>query len=272
MISYDRLYSRLYDDKSRNILRLLIAFRLVPDNSFLQTICEKEKIKYFDSDIYSPNNSDVFIECSCHDNSVPQHIKDNCTKIYLYGSKFTEDSETNPDNIITIRFPDFETVNATAISYNDLFAVKIDKDITEKTKAIIIDNDLLNIPKLIGAKNHIKNDFPLIAIGINDSIESIYEIPEIIDNIHSNYKLYIRHYIGTESRDTVLYAIPPQKRPKESIKFKKVAAIAPYSTHGWSNAQLTKDCELIPFLLYKSYGMDVSFVGVTDRVEDYPSA
>lgn len=47
---------------------------------------------------------------------------------------------------------------------------------------------------------------------------------------------------------------------------KKVVAMAPFE--GWSNVELVKDCSLIPYLLYKNHGHDVSMVGA--KLGEYP--
>ena len=46
---------------------------------------------------------------------------------------------------------------------------------------------------------------------------------------------------------------PPARRTR-------VVAMAPYE-RGWSNVELVKDCGLIPYLLYKNHGCDVTMVG-----------
>ena len=50
-----------------------------------------------------------------------------------------------------------------------------------------------------------------------------------------------------------------------------VAAFCPVDHEDWENYHLTKDCGLIPYILHKNYGMNVSMVGTSDNIEDYPS-
>lgn len=51
------------------------------------------------------------------------------------------------------------------------------------------------------------------------------------------------------------------------MKEKTIVAMAPHE-RGWSNVELVKDCGLIPYLLYKNYGYDVSMVGA--KGGEYP--
>lgn len=55
---------------------------------------------------------------------------------------------------------------------------------------------------------------------------------------------------------------PQKKAVKKAVAF-------PWQ-EGWHNVELAKDCGLIPFLLYKNHGMDVTMVGA--KLEDYPYA
>lgn len=49
---------------------------------------------------------------------------------------------------------------------------------------------------------------------------------------------------------------------------RKIVAMAPYE-RGWSNVELIKDCGLIPYLLHKNYGYDVTLVGANSDTYNY---
>ena len=51
-------------------------------------------------------------------------------------------------------------------------------------------------------------------------------------------------------------------------KKKCIVALAPYE-RGWSNAELVKDCGVIPYLLYKNHGCSVSMVGAKGEEYSY---
>ena len=56
-------------------------------------------------------------------------------------------------------------------------------------------------------KEHIKNDYPKMAISVYHKVDDFWKIPEQIFSIRSDYDLYIRHY--TEGTDeTVMFFLP----------------------------------------------------------------
>ena len=52
----------------------------------------------------------------------------------------------------------------------------------------------------------------------------------------------------------------------DNKKQKRVVAITPFEA-GWLNVELTKDCGLVPYLLYKNHNFDAVMVGV--RADNY---
>lgn len=59
---------------------------------------------------------------------------------------------------------------------------------------------------LKGAAEIIKNQHPVLAISLYHKPEDVFEIPKLILDIYSGYKLYLRHY-SFSRHETVLYAI-----------------------------------------------------------------
>ena len=84
----------------------------------------------------------------------------------------------------------------------------IDK-VLKRKKATFIKMDIegAELNELYGAKDAIQEYKPKMAICIYHKLEDIWEIPSIILQYYSGYKLYIRHYSLTAS-ETVLNAIP----------------------------------------------------------------
>ena len=61
---------------------------------------------------------------------------------------------------------------------------------------------------LMGAKKHIKNDHPKLAISVYHGNSDIWEIPKIIHEIDSSYSFYLRYYGGClYPNEIVLYAV-----------------------------------------------------------------
>ena len=75
---------------------------------------------------------------------------------------------------------------------------------------IKIDVEGLEYDVLKGAKNIISKKKPIIAISVYHKCEDIWNLPNVILDLHPNYRFYLRHY-SVGITDTVLYAIPINK-------------------------------------------------------------
>lgn len=82
----------------------------------------------------------------------------------------------------------------------------LDNVVDEKISFIKMDIEGSEINALLGAKKHIMNDCPMIAVSIYHKREDIIEIPRLLLKLNANYKFRFGHYFVTSSSDTVLYA------------------------------------------------------------------
>lgn len=60
---------------------------------------------------------------------------------------------------------------------------------------------------LLGARNIIKEDMPILAVCVYHKKEDLFTIPQYIFDISKKYRLYLRHY-SDNSTETVCYAVP----------------------------------------------------------------
>lgn len=282
---YDWLYGRLSDDISRKVFTKLMQFRLIPAMRLVEEAYDGVNRQYFDKAILSCDENEVFVDCGGFiGDTTEDYIREykKYKKIYVY--------EPSGDNIEACRknlkkYRDVivkrcgvgeksarmamntgksssSFVNA-APEQEAVEVISLDEDIREKITFIKMDIEGFEIPAIIGAKEHIKNDSPKLAVCIYHVISDMWEIPKLIDAINPNYRFYIRHYCKTQNGETVLYAILPctkETRRKTSHGSKRIVAMAPYE-RGWTNVELIKDCGLIPYILHKNYNYDVSMVG-----------
>lgn len=285
---YDWLYGKLEDEISVRVFTNLIQYRIVPDMAYIRRAFDADNHQYFDKAIISCSENEVFVDCGGFVGDTTEAYIDQYKKykkIYVY--------EPSDDNIVSCKknlekYPGIEIRNCgvgekhALMSISDsgssssfmgnagegdkIEIVSLDEDISEKVTFIKMDVEGFEIPAIIGAKNHIKNDSPKLAICTYHIISDMWEIPKLLYYINSNYKFYLRHYMETQNWETVLYAIPsnpPIKKADNSHSHadrKRVVAMAPYN-RGWSNVELIKDCGLIPYLLYKNHGCDAVMVG-----------
>ena len=262
--AYDWLYDRLRDSISQNILRLITSFRLIPDRHFIEAATTTGQKGFLDTSIMTFDENEVVIDLATCEGKVAYDF----VNIYpQYKKYYYFESISNK----------YQKVKKKLKCYNDIVfynksGIHLDADVTEPITCLILDSKQSSVVSIIiGAKNHIKNDTPKLAIPLNNGISDIWEIPRIIDSISPNYKFFIRHYKTDNDDATILYAIPPTM-PKRRFSLMRAAAIVPYSDNPWNNAQLTKDCGLVPYLFHKMYNMDVSMVGISYKSEDYPSS
>lgn len=89
--------------------------------------------------------------------------------------------------------------------------ISLDEDIKEKVTYIKMDVEGFEVPAILGARQHIKNDTPKLAVCVYHIISDIWEVPRLIHNIYSGYRFYVRHYMEHQNWETVLYAVPKDK-------------------------------------------------------------
>ncbi len=157
------------------------------------------------------------------------------------------------------------------LSYGKIlyFSENADKETKENVTFIILNGVGSQAETFIGAKRHICDGTPKIAISLRNVISDMWELPKLTDSLHPEYRFFLRHYHSDGHGYPVFYAVPPQKEVRHNA-LKTAATFCPHM-RAWLDVELTKDCGLIPYLLHKEYGMDVKMIGCSGNMEDYPS-
>lgn len=294
---YDWLFYRLEDEKSRNVFTNLMRYRIVPDMTYIAEAYDGENDQYFDKEIVTCKSDEVFVDCGGYIGDSTESFINNYKeykRIYVY-KPLAENIAVCRDSLKQYEAVEIRNLgvgekteliqiagsgasgsfseHAWKETIGDGVPVKIislDEDIKEAVTFIKMDVEGFEIPAILGAKNHIREDAPKLAICTYHTISDMWEIPKLIDYIRPDYRFYLRHYMKNQNWETVLYAIPRKKEAllaPQTAGRKRVVAMAPYES-GWSNVELIKDCGLIPYLLYKNHNCDVIMAGAGGN--EYP--
>lgn len=234
--NYDWLYGRFEDDISREVFSHLIQYRLFPSSSFLAAAYDAEHPQYYDKTIIQCNENEVFVDCGAYNgDSTEKFIKCYGAYKHIYAYEpSAENIQACRSNLkkyrdVTVRqcgvgeksavlCMDSSGASSTfmreqqATRGNGIQIISLDEDIPEKITYCKMDIEGFEIPALLGAKRHICDDFPKLAICVYHIVTDIWEIPRLIDSIHPDYRLFIRHYNPKQNWETVIYAIPPEKK------------------------------------------------------------
>lgn len=292
---YDRVYSMLYDERSKEVFTRLMQFRLVPDPVYIRNAYDGTYAQYFDHTIVSCSQDEVFVDCGGFIGDTAEAYIRECgeyKRIYVYEPS-SDNIETCMDNLkkyrdITVKrcgvgekneWLSMDTSQSSSSFVNAdhnqemVEIISLDQDIEEPVTYIKMDIEGFEIPAILGAKNHIRKEHPKLAVCTYHIISDLWEIPLLIHEIYPAYRFYLRHYMEDQNWETVLYAIPEEEGFKaggemiQAAGAKRIVAMAPYD-RGWSNVELVKDCGIIPYLLYKNHGHIVSMTGA--RGGTYP--
>lgn len=226
------LYYAVEDYRSRKVIYGLVSFWLKLDFAYKNSICENNYDDYFDMDILKDlvTEDEVFVDCGAYIGDTAEVFFNNfrwCRKMYLYdmlpanldkarevldghdeiiyrnagvGSpeqagkkisvKNTETSTFSLDSKDGYVNPEEDSIEAPEV---EVGIVAIDEDIKEKITFIKMDIEGAEINALMGARKHIINDHPKLAICTYHRYEHLWEIPKLIRSMSSDYKLYLRY-------------------------------------------------------------------------------
>ncbi len=228
--NYSRLYNMLEDDLSKKTLINKLNYLITYDKKYLKEIARPLKNQYFEPDIYNISSEDYFVDCGAFDgdtlkilminvnnqikgyygfepddaNFLKLHEKSKCcdnVKIFKKGV-FKENSLLKFNSSNTSYSQISETGNT------EVDVVSLDNTLKDKKITFVkMDIEGAEYDALLGAKNLITGQKPVLAIAVYHNFDDIYKIPFLIESFGLKYKYYLRHYTK-KSSETVLYAVP----------------------------------------------------------------
>lgn len=229
---YIWLYNNLKDYTSKKILFAILNNWYQYDFSTLKECMNYNYKHYFDLDVIPNCDNQVFVDVGAYiGDTTLDYIKiyNNYKKIYCYEiTNYTmailKNNLGEYKNIVyknkavscenSIMYLKNSLVNSSAnrVDNNgeiEIETVSLDNDILEKIDMIKMDIEGSEYNALIGAKNHIINDNPILLISVYHNNEDLWKLPKLIYEYNNNYNFYLRYY-GNNIFPTeiVLFAIP----------------------------------------------------------------
>ncbi len=221
------LRAMLADEKSKKILDDLVRFRQTGSYAHMGSYSLRLQEQYFDAACpLAPG--DVFVDCGGFDGDTTEQFVQRCPDykcVWLF-----EPSPTNmrkaqdrlrgvsgiqfipkgvSDESGTLSF-DAEAGSASAVTEsggNKINVTTIDEEISERVSLIKMDLEGWELKALAGARRHIQQDHPKLAIAVYHRASDFRTIPRLVLKVRSDYNLYLRHYTEGWS-ETVMYFVP----------------------------------------------------------------
>jgi FkbM family methyltransferase len=224
---WEWLESLLGDERSRAVLDALMHFRLTADLRCMRGFAVRLDEQYFDT-IVALSESEVFVDCGGYDGDT---VLQFCSRMEKYDHIYMfEPSDVNVkkarerlkaiENLEIIPLGvshkkgklsfDSSSGSASSVSLSGstlIEVVTLDDYLSRKVTYIKMDLEGWELEALAGARRHILEDHPKLAISVYHDAADFWRVPEYICNLRSDYDVYLRHYTEGWS-ETVMYFIP----------------------------------------------------------------
>lgn len=227
------MYLSLEDYTSKEVMYQVLHNWITFSHEDLHEMPRNKYHQYFDYDIIGGSCGKVFVDAgACKGDTVDSLVTNfrNYEKVYSY--------EITPDtyeilvknvskyrNVICRRcgiaaeagsmYVDLcEDIGGNRLGNSgeiEVPVVTLDEDISEKIDFIKMDIEGAEYDALVGAKRHIIEEHPILAISAYHNNVDIFRLARLINQMEPRYRFYYRYYGGTlYPNDYVLYAVIPK--------------------------------------------------------------
>jgi FkbM family methyltransferase len=227
---YIKLYEMLEDDLSKKTLVNKLNYLITFDNKYLKDIVRPYKNQYFERDIHKVSANDYFVDCGAYTGDTLENLM-NITNSNIAGYYGFEPADINLIKLIekTKLYENLEICKKGLWDKDEILsfdstsnsASKLDANGDIKIEVVTLDNQLKDkkitfikmdiegaeYEALLGAKNIIISQNPILAISAYHKFDDIYRLAFLIESFGVNYKYYLRHYTMGVA-ETVLYGVP----------------------------------------------------------------
>ena len=229
------LYNLLSDEKSKEVYKAVLKFKLTEDYTYLINVKDDVKKQYFD-EVVKFSDEEVFVDCGGYTgDTIEAFLKavDNKFKhIYSFEpdgrnfkilTKYVEGLEQK-DKIKAIKAGVYYKSSVFYLQGEEMAIACTNEATDRKVEVCAIDDVVKFAPTyikmdietfetyaLLGAMESIVKYKPKLAISIYHKFDDLWNIPLLLKQWVSEYDLYIRHYECYQA-ETVVYAIPKDQK------------------------------------------------------------
>lgn len=225
---YLALYESLADAQSKRVLDGLLAYRLTFDLEFLKPICELQQPEYFDRQVMPLNSEEVFVDAGGFNGDTSlqflQAVSGHYRRIYFFepdpglmaaakkNLSLAKDIVFFPlgvySHAASLRFHPTGGLDGALDEQGELEVktISLDEAVSEPVSLIKMDIEGAENAALAGARRHLKNERPKLALSAYHHPQDLWQLPEAIRNLNPEYRFFLRQY-SLNAYETILYAI-----------------------------------------------------------------
>ena len=227
----------LEDEKSRNVFKGLLKYKISSDQRYIKSIVDPHEDMYFDRDLLSLVEHDTYVDVGAYIGDTLSGYKQKYGRLCRNYICF----EPNDENLKLLKqsidLDDIQNVRVVEKGISDKkrvlafitdsgAATRVSNDGDVYIECTSIDEELLSADyddaiikmdiegseyeALKGAQKFISKYHPVLEICVYHKPDDIYKLPLFIKDLYAGYKLYFRQY-ELSVNETVCYAIPEDK-------------------------------------------------------------
>lgn len=225
----EEVYKLLEDQKSKDTFENVLAYRITLERNLVERVYEKNT--YFGNDVIASFSGDTVVDCGAY---IGDSMESFCNHGFSCRTYYALEPSAMQCNVLKECAKKFNGFNIkvmplaawncrTTLSFTQnegagnhvgeagdviIQADAIDSITGDDCVDLIkMDIEGAEIPALNGAKKTIQLHHPIIASSIYHHLTDLWEIPLLLKDMYSGYKIYIRHH-SPWGDDTVVYALP----------------------------------------------------------------
>ncbi|MER2624754.1 MAG: FkbM family methyltransferase [Accumulibacter sp.] len=220
------LLAKLADKQSRTVFNDLVRYRLTANPAYMENYSIRLSEQYFEDFLALSN--EVFVDAGGFNGDTTEEFckrYPDYKKVILFEPSGInmQDAQERLANCRDINFIahgisdapgtlwfDPNAGSASAVSPEGSCSVEVttlDISVSDKVSFIKMDLEGWELKALAGAKKHIFEDHPKLAIAVYHRASDFWRIPEYILSTRQDYDIYLRHYTEGWS-ETVMFFLP----------------------------------------------------------------